>query len=70
MMKMRRRRRWRRREAFEVRNSGSQLATQLRGWDLWRFQGSVSRPEGKSSDGAAAKKDNFPFVFQNKVLNG
>lgn len=64
-MKMRGRRRRRRREAFDVRKSGSQLATQLRGWDLWRFQGSVRRPEGKSSDGAAAKKDSFRFAFQN-----
>lgn len=37
----------RRREAFEVRKSGSLLATQLRGWDLCRFQGSVRRPEGR-----------------------
>lgn len=66
-MKMMRRRR--RREAFEVRKSGSQLVTQLRGWDLWRYQGSVRRPEWKSSDGAAAKTDNIRFVFQNKTLN-
>lgn len=41
--------RWRRREAFEVRKSGSLLATQLRGWDLCRFQGSVRRPEGRQA---------------------
>lgn len=39
------RKRRRRREVSEVRKSGSLLATQLRGWDLCRFQGSVRPPE-------------------------
>lgn len=46
------------REAFEVRKSGSLLVTQLRGWDLCRFQGSVRRPEGCQVNSLVCGGDN------------
>lgn len=62
-----RRKMMRRREAFEVRKSGSQLATQLRGW-ICGVSKAAPSTRGGVKFGAAARRTASGWSFRIRVI--